>query len=312
MFPVDAGCACCPEGVCLAVQSHQAEQAAMGCALWQRSHSPLGRAAAVQLLFSVDLHDTQMLLWQLAAQHCDLPASWSAGHDVGVLLCRDGMPSLFRLVHNNLQELVLEQCSDLYMGRRFFPSLAHLTNLKVIHCAVWLRTRAALNRWLLELDCSASHCSRSVQSCKSLFWPEASSSPFAGSLLPDDKGFSVQFPSAAHQLASPLHSPAHCCTDPTLQVLSLKNMRSTISDADFTALASLTQLQEVVLDCDQPPDTLEDPSANEVKWGLLHFPEAMMQLTNMTHLTLSCHYGITQLPTSISRLNKLQVRALQG
>lgn len=132
----------------------------------------------------------------------------------------DGMPSLFRLVHNNLQELVLEQCSDLYMGRRFFPSLAYLTNLKV---------------------------------------------------------------------------------------LSLKNMRSTISDADFKALASLTQLQEVVLDCDQPPDTLEDPSANEIKWGLLHFPEAMMQLTNMTHLTLSCHYGITQLPTSISRLNKLQV-----
>ena len=60
-----------------------------------------------------------------------------------------------------------------------------------------------------------------------------------------------------------------------------------------------------MLDCDQPPEG--QGQTDEAKWGLLHFPEAMKQLTNMTHLTLSCHYGITALPQGISRLNKLEV-----
>ena len=45
-----------------------------------------------------------------------------------------------------------------------------------------------------------------------------------------------------------------------------------------------------------------------MKWGLGAFPEGMLHLANMTHLTLSCHYGVTQLPLGIARLNKLQVR----
>ena len=90
-----------------------------------------------------------------------------------------------------------------------------------------------------------------------------------------------------------------------LQVLSLKSIQFTITDNDFAAIACLEELEEVVLDCDQPPEG--QGQSEEAKWGLLHFPEAMKQLTNMTHLTLSCHYGITALPQGISRLNKLEV-----
>lgn len=90
-----------------------------------------------------------------------------------------------------------------------------------------------------------------------------------------------------------------------LQVLSLKSIQFIITDNDFAAIACLEELEEVVLDCDQPPEG--QGQSEEAKWGLLHFPEAMKQLTNMTHLTLSCHYGITALPQGISRLNKLEV-----
>lgn len=90
-----------------------------------------------------------------------------------------------------------------------------------------------------------------------------------------------------------------------MQVLSLKGIQFTITDRDFDAIAGLEELQEIVLDCDQPPEG--QGQTDEAKWGLLHFPEAMKQLTNMTHLTLSCHYGITALPQGISRLNKLEV-----
>ena len=90
-----------------------------------------------------------------------------------------------------------------------------------------------------------------------------------------------------------------------VQVLSLKSIQFTITDKDFDAIAGLEELQEIVLDCDQPPEG--QGQTDEAKWGLLHFPEAMKQLTNMTHLTLSCHYGITALPQGISRLNKLEV-----
>ena len=72
------------------------------------------------------------------------------------------MPSLFRLVHNNLQELVLEQCSDLYMGRRFCPSLAYLTNLKVTTHPVWLHRAAALVKSLLAAWLQRSSLSCSV------------------------------------------------------------------------------------------------------------------------------------------------------
>ncbi len=91
----------------------------------------------------------------------------------------------------------------------------------------------------------------------------------------------------------------------SLQVLSLKSIQFTITDQDFDAIAGLEELQEIVLDCDQPPEG--QGQTDEAKWGLLHYPEAMKQLTNMTHLTLSCHYGITALPHGISRLNKLEV-----
>ena len=85
----------------------------------------------------------------------------------------------------------------------------------------------------------------------------------------------------------------------------MKSIQFTITDRDFDAIAELEELQEIVLDCDQPPEG--QGQTDEAKWGLLHFPEAMKQLTNMTHLTLSCHYGITALPQGISRLDKLEV-----
>ena len=65
------------------------------------------------------------------------------------------------------------------------------------------------------------------------------------------------------------------------------------------------RVQELVLDCEQPPD-LEN-GAEEIKWGLQDFPEGMLHLTNMTHLTLTCHYGISELPENLSKLNKLEV-----
>ena len=47
--------------------------------------------------------------------------------------------------------------------------------------------------------------------------------------------------------------------------------------------------------------------AEEIKWGLPEFPQGMLHLVNMTHLTLSCHYGITELPPGITSLNRLEV-----
>lgn len=79
----------------------------------------------------------------------------------------------------------------------------------------------------------------------------------------------------------------------------------TLSEQDFCAIAALSHLQELVLDCEQPPEAEE--GVEEIKWGLQNFPEGMLHLTNMTHLTLTCHYGITQLPEGLSKLNKLEV-----
>jgi hypothetical protein len=90
------------------------------------------------------------------------------------------------------------------------------------------------------------------------------------------------------------------------QVLSLKGIRSVLDMGDFEAIAALRQLEELVLDCDQPPEPA--PGAEEIKWGLPEFPEGMLHLVNMTHLTLSCHYGITELPPGITSLNRLEVR----
>ncbi len=90
-------------------------------------------------------------------------------------------------------------------------------------------------------------------------------------------------------------------------MLSLKGIRSAMGGADFTAIAGLPRLEELVLDCDQPPEAA--PGAEEVKWGLGAFPDGMLHLANMTHLTLSCHYGVTALPPGVSRLAKLQARA---
>ena len=91
-----------------------------------------------------------------------------------------------------------------------------------------------------------------------------------------------------------------------MQVLSLKGIRSALDTDDFAAIAALRQLEELVLDCDQPPEP--GPGIEEIKWGLPEFPEGVLHLVNMTHLTLSCHYGITELPPGITSLNKLEVR----
>ncbi|KAK9818369.1 hypothetical protein WJX72_011471 [[Myrmecia] bisecta] len=90
-----------------------------------------------------------------------------------------------------------------------------------------------------------------------------------------------------------------------LRVLSLKGIRAALGEADMQAISGLKQLRELVLDCDQPPEV--EAGSPEVKWGLQSFPERLSELSNMTHMTLSCHYGVTQLPTHISKLNKLQV-----
>ena len=113
----------------------------------------------------------------------------------------------------------------------------------------------------------------------------------------------VELPRCSLKQADLKQAQFHCHVFP--QVLSLKGIQCTITDRDFDAIAGLEELQEIVLDCDQPPEG--QGQTDEAKWGLLHFPEAMKQLTNMTHLTLSCHYGITALPQGISRLNKLEV-----
>jgi hypothetical protein len=103
--------------------------------------------------------------------------------------------------------------------------------------------------------------------------------------------------------------PSSALTGPRArpQVLSLKGIRSAMGGSDFTAIAGLPRLEELVLDCDQPPEAA--PGAEEVKWGLGAFPDGMLHLANMTHLTLSCHYGVTALPPGVSRLAKLQARA---
>ena len=90
-----------------------------------------------------------------------------------------------------------------------------------------------------------------------------------------------------------------------MQVLSLKGIRSALDIDDFAAIAALRQLEELVLDCDQPPEL---GGVDEIKWGLPEFPEGVLHLVNITHLTLSCHYGITELPPGITSLNKLEVR----
>ncbi len=90
-----------------------------------------------------------------------------------------------------------------------------------------------------------------------------------------------------------------------MQVLSLKGIRSALDIDDFAAIAALRQLEELVLDCDQPPEL---GGIDEIKWGLPEFPEGVLHLVNITHLTLSCHYGITELPAGITSLNKLEVR----
>lgn len=85
----------------------------------------------------------------------------------------------------------------------------------------------------------------------------------------------------------------------------MKGIRRELEGADFAALIKLKKLEELVLDCDQAPT--EGPGVQEMKWGLQGFPEGMEHLVNMTHLTLSCHPAISQLPESLSKLSKLQV-----
>lgn len=94
-------------------------------------------------------------------------------------------------------------------------------------------------------------------------------------------------------------------------MLHVKGIRSRLHATQSEALWSLGHLEELVLDCDQPPEGEEgavvpaQPPARS--WGLPDFPDGMLRLRNLTHLTLSCHYSLTSLPTTITRLHKLQV-----
>ena len=51
-----------------------------------------------------------------------------------------------------------------------------------------------------------------------------------------------------------------------LQVLILKGICVPLSEQDFCGIAKLRHLQELVLDCEQPPETEE--GVEEIKWGL--------------------------------------------
>ena len=101
-----------------------------------------------------------------------------------------------------------------------------------------------------------------------------------------------------------------------LQVLHVKGIRSQLHPTQSEALWSLGHLEELVLDCDQAAEGEEGavvPQQPTPNWGLPEFPDGMLRLRNLTHLTLSCHYSLTSLPSTITKLNKLQVKPhLQG
>ena len=97
------------------------------------------------------------------------------------------------------------------------------------------------------------------------------------------------------------------------QVLNVKGIRSQLHPTQSEALWSLGHLEELVLDCDQPPEAEEGAVVAQQtsnSWGLPEFPDGMLRLRNLTHLTLSCHYALTSLPSTITKLNKLQVAIL--
>ncbi|KAK9866273.1 hypothetical protein WJX84_010719 [Apatococcus fuscideae] len=95
-----------------------------------------------------------------------------------------------------------------------------------------------------------------------------------------------------------------------LKVLNLKGIRSQLHPSQSEALWGLGHLEELVLDCDQPQESDDAavlPQHTADSWGLPEFPDGMLKLRNLTHLTLSCHYALTSLPSTITKLNKLQV-----
>ena len=97
------------------------------------------------------------------------------------------------------------------------------------------------------------------------------------------------------------------------QVLNLKGIRTQLHPTQSEALWSLGHLEELVLDCDQPPEAEEGAIVTQQPsdcWGLPEFPDGMLRLRNLTHLTLSCHYALTSLPSTITKLNKLQVGSI--
>lgn len=93
-------------------------------------------------------------------------------------------------------------------------------------------------------------------------------------------------------------------------MLNLKGIRTQLHPTQSEALWSLGHLEELVLDCDQPPEAEDGAVVTQQPsdcWGLPEFPDGMLRLRNLTHLTLSCHYALTSLPSTITKLNKLQV-----
>ena len=83
------------------------------------------------------------------------------------------------------------------------------------------------------------------------------------------------------------------------QVLNLKGIRTQLHPTQSEALWSLGHLEELVLDCDQPPEAEEGAIVTQQPsdcWGLPEFPDGMLRLRNLTHLTLSCHYAPHQPP----------------
>jgi hypothetical protein len=92
---------------------------------------------------------------------------------------------------------------------------------------------------------------------------------------------------------------------PRLRSLVVKGVRAPMVEEDVRSLESLVGLEELVLDCDQPPDAGDGEP--EARWGLPRFPDGLSRLTKLTHVTLSCHYGITSLPGGVSALRSLAV-----
>ena len=183
-----------------------------------------------------------------------------------LLLSRNGVAKLLLTVASPLEELVIECCQDILTDITFI-AMSRLPNLTVSDSLV---SSPAVSCWTRR---------------PALLQNSATSHVWKRRMI--------------------IRRVLEADWPPCVQVLCLKGICTVLSEQDFCAIAKLHHLQELVLDCEQPPEAEE--GAEEIKWGLQNFPEGMLHLTNMTHLTLTCHYGITQLPAGLSKLDKLEV-----